>query len=269
MSLKQQILDLGPWHLKVQVTPELTTAVGPNGQTVESSVGPVSFLDTEQEFRALMQAVYPQGLGGKRFLDVACNCGAYSFWAKELGAAECFGFDARDHWIRQAEFLKQHRTEPSDGITFRSLDLYALPQLHLEPFHVGMFEGIFYHLPDPIGGLKLVADLTQELLIFNTATRAARRGGLVMATEQADFAMNGIHGLNWYPTSPRVLEGLLRWMGFVEFRLIYWRKRVRFNRQRGWKAWLKAQLLRTGRFHLLASRTPGLFADFDRSGYRI
>jgi tRNA (mo5U34)-methyltransferase len=49
-------------------------------------------------------------------LDCACNCGAFLFWAKELGADECFGFDIRQHWIDQAEFLREHRAWPTEGM---------------------------------------------------------------------------------------------------------------------------------------------------------
>jgi tRNA (mo5U34)-methyltransferase len=45
----------------------------------------------------MMNLIYPGGLEGRRFLDCACNCVAYSFWAKELGASETFGFDVREH----------------------------------------------------------------------------------------------------------------------------------------------------------------------------
>ena len=46
---------------------------------------------------------------GRRVLDCACNCGYFLFWSRELGAGEGLGFDAREHWIRQARFLAAHR----------------------------------------------------------------------------------------------------------------------------------------------------------------
>ena len=112
-DLTKKIIDLGPWHLKVQVTPEVDTSVYreavANDPKHADLAGNVAFVDPGDKFKQLMQRIYPQGLAGKRVLDCACNCGAYSFWAKELGASECFGFDVREHWINQANFLKENR----------------------------------------------------------------------------------------------------------------------------------------------------------------
>jgi SAM-dependent methyltransferase len=257
-SLKQQIIDLGPWHLDVQVTPEISTSVfeeAPPDKYAKFD-GKVNFLKgTHQQFASLMQRIYPEGLTGKRFLDSACNCGAYSFWAKELGARECFGFDARQHWIDQANFLLRHRSEPKQGIEFQVCDLYNLPTLGLGKFDVTIFKGIFYHLPDPVNGLKIVADMTEEILYLDTNTaNDVPDGSLVACYEKSERLMSGVYGLNWLPTGPRVLEHILKWMGFVEFRRLYWRRKDK-----------QGVPLQRGRLALLASRKPGLFENFDKS----
>src|SRR6185437_15533884 len=169
-TLKEEIIRLGPWHLDVEVTPEVSTRVAleaPPG-SYPDSFGPVSFVDARPSWKANMRRIYPDGLEGRAFLDCACNCGGYVFWAKELGAGRCFGFDVHDHWIKQARFLLEHRTGPRDDVRFEARDLYDLPKIHLEPFDVTLFKGIFYHLPDPITGLKIAADLTKELMIVGT-----------------------------------------------------------------------------------------------------
>jgi SAM-dependent methyltransferase len=256
-SLKQQIIDLGPWHLDVQVTPEISTAVFKDAPP-EKYLGfgeQVNFLEgTRGKFISLMQRIYPEGLTGKRFLDSACNCGGYSFWAKELGARECFGFDARQHWIDQANFLLRHRSEPKQGIEFQVCDLYNLSELKLDKFQIALFKGIFYHLPDPVSGLKIAADLTEELLYLDTATfNDFPEGCLVASNEKTELLMSGVHGLNWLPTGPKVLEHILKWMGFVEFRRLFWKKD------------LNEKFSNRGRLGLLASRKPGLFENFDKS----
>ncbi|GMU55146.1 MAG: hypothetical protein AMXMBFR33_42920 [Candidatus Xenobia bacterium] len=223
----------------------------------------------ETNFKGLMQAIYPGGLAGKSFLDSACNCGAYSFWMADLGATRTFGFDARDKWIDQANFLKSHRAGFSEGCQFQVSDLYALPRLGLSPFDITLFKGIFYHLPDPIGGLRLVADLTRELLIVGTATRLSITPGLVLANENVQHLMSGIHGTNWFPTSPRVVQRLLMDMGFKEFRTTFWHKLPRWKStgNRGLLHYCKNLLKATGRTEVLAARTPGFFEHLDRSGF--
>ena len=252
-DLRTEIIRLGPWHLDVQVTPEISTRVfleAPK-ETYPSSFGTISFLNPRQSFYALLHKIYPEGLAGRSFLDCACNCGAYSFWAKELGASQCFGFDVRKHWIDQAHFLAVHRTWPSDGIRFEVCDLYNLPQLGLQPFDITIFKGIFYHLPDPITGLKITADLTKELIILNTATRNGLPDGMLAVSEEPRVpVMSGVHGLNWFPTGPEVLTRILKWMGFTETRLIYWLTAT------------ADQPAALGRLEMIAARRKDIFEKF-------
>jgi tRNA (mo5U34)-methyltransferase len=226
-ELKREIIRLGPWHLDVQVTPELSSSAfldAPEELRRSWDAHPVTFIDQRRSFQRLMKTIYPAGLEGRSFLDCACNCGGYSFWMKEIGAGSCFGFDVRDHWIDQARFLLEHREEwPSDGMRFELLDLYDLPKEELEPFDVTLFKGIFYHLPDPVAGLKLAADLTSEVLIVDTAVRVDLDDGmLVLENEATAHPMSGVYGLNWLPTGPKVMERILNWMGFAETRLTSW-----------------------------------------------
>ena len=51
---------------------------------------------------------------------------------------------------------------PGEDIRFEVCDLYALPELDLPSFDITLFNGIFYHLPEPVTGLKIAADLTKE-----------------------------------------------------------------------------------------------------------
>jgi SAM-dependent methyltransferase len=246
-ELREEIIRLGPWHLDVEVTPEISTRVSqeaPSG-TYPEELGEVSMPELYKPFMAKLRRLYQNGLEGRTMLDCGCNCGGYLFWAKEYGAGDCFGFDVREHWIRQARFLVEHRTGPSDGIHFEVCDLYDLPKRGLEPADITLFNGLFYHLPDPITGLKIAADLTNELIIVSTATRDGLPDGLLAADEESrDFLMEGVYGLMWRPTGPEVLDKILRWTGFVETHVTWW----------------KTQTIRPdwGRLEIVAAKTPGL-----------
>lgn len=229
-------------------------------------------IDDKDEFARMMRAIYPGGLRGKSLLEAACNCGAYCVWFKQMGGDRCFGFDVREHWINQARFLQACCLAGDTSVRFEVCGVDDVGNVGLSPFDIGMFKGIFYHLPDPIGGLKKVADLTKELLVFNSATRS-RPGmsqGLVIAKESRTDVMSGVHGLNWFPTSPRVVQRILQSMGFVEFRTLFWHRRpaIGFGRTRGWVRLAKNLVNGVGRMGMLAARTPGFFGDFDRSGFR-
>jgi tRNA (mo5U34)-methyltransferase len=249
--LREEIIRLGPWHFDIKVAEGLTTRVSleaPPG-TYPESFGPVGFQDVRTEHRIHLKRLYPDGLDGRTALDCACNSGGYLFWSRELGAGTCFGFDVREHWIRQARFIQEHRPDAGD-MHFEVMDLYDLPTLGLEPFDLTIFKGIFYHLPDPVLGLKIAADLTKEAMILDTATRTGLPDDvLAVDPEGTDELMLGVHGLAWRPASPEPVIRILEWAGFVETHVIRW---VRESRP-GW-----------GRFGLVASKKPGLLDNWKR-----
>jgi tRNA (mo5U34)-methyltransferase len=253
-QLKEQIVKLGPWHLDIEVVPGLTTRAWYEeaGDVQDPHLGSTHFQNPQPAFRSMLEALYPGGLEGRAMLDCACNCGGYLFWARELGAGRCFGFDVREHWIRQAEFLRAHREDAAD-IEFRAMDLYELPALGLEPFDLTLFNGIFYHLPEPVGGLRVAADLTREVMMVETATRSGREdGALVAGFESRDELMSGVHGLMWRPTGPLVMERIFKHLGFEDTMVLSWREET----QPGW-----------GRLAMLAARTSGLLdAARERAG---
>jgi tRNA (mo5U34)-methyltransferase len=97
-EVKQKIIELGPWHINVEVTPEVSTSIyteAPGGTYIgKKAINRVPFLNTKDGWVRMMKLLYPDGLRGRSFMECACNCGAYCFWAKELGAGRTFGFDA-------------------------------------------------------------------------------------------------------------------------------------------------------------------------------
>jgi SAM-dependent methyltransferase len=252
-ELREEVIRLGPWHMDVEITPEVSTSafleVPP--ATYPEEYGPISFHNPHDGFLRRLGRAFPNGLGGRSVLDCACNCGAYLFFAKELGAGPCVGFDVREHWIRQARFLAENRRRPSDDMRFEVCDLYDLPGLELGRFDITFFFGIFYHLPDPVSGLKIAADMTDELLILNGATKAGFTDGLLVAEKESPTRlMSGTYGLCWFPTGPAVLERILNWLGFPEVRCSVWRHAPR-------------QRADLDRIEVIAARRPGFFADWD------
>lgn len=249
LALLEQIRRLGPWHMNIQITPAVFTgeafAEGGAIRDRDRNRG-ISLLNLRDYFLDLLRRIYPEDLPQKTFLDCACNAGGYCFWAREAGMASAFGFDVREHWIKQARFVQSHLTvAPADRIKFQVCDLYRLPELGRPPADVTMFKGIFYHLPDPVSGLKIAADLTREVIILNTSSIWGEPDGyLKCGRESRDNLMSGVHGLKWYPTGPKVLAEILKWCGFVEQRLMFCMQQHD-----------QPQL---GRVEIIASKVPGL-----------
>jgi tRNA (mo5U34)-methyltransferase len=238
LDLQEEIARLAPWHQDIEVG--------------RISTLPDTHYQPRGGYQGLLRTLYRDGLQGRSVLDCACNAGGYLFWAKELGAGECYGFDIREHWIRQGRFLAEHREQSSEGVRFEVSDLYDLPERDLEPCDVTVFTGIFYHLPDPVRGLKIAADLTRELMVFDTETRAGRPDGLLVAGTEGTEVLSGAYGLNWHPTGPAVVRRVLEWAGFIETCVLWWEDEV-------------AATPGLGRMSLLASKTPGLLEVLNRS----
>ncbi len=254
-AIRSEILRLAPWHLDIAVADGLRTSIyldepqRPGTSKIEVQVadlesGAVSsreayvpeehaaqalphvrLLNARDDFLRTLRSIYPHGLEGRSVLDVGCNAGGYLFWAQEAGAGNCFGFDVREHWIEQANFVA--RCRGGADISFTLCDLYELPSLGLGQFDIVLFNGIFYHLPDPISALKIAADHAKELLILDTATRRAAPGPTLEVTEQwQSHATAGIYGLRWLPLGPEPVFRLLRWLGFPEAVCTWWRPRT-------------------------------------------
>jgi tRNA (mo5U34)-methyltransferase len=228
-EIRDRIVRLGPWHHDVEVVPGIRTGEPAPPGAYPPELGTPTVITPERGLAWLVAEVYPGGLAGRSFLDCACNAGGYLFAATRLGAGRCFGFDVRKHWIDQARFLAEHL--PSENIEFATLDLASLAGLNLGAFDVTLFNGIFYHLPDPIAGLRIAADHTRELLVVNTDTLDSPGDSLVINRESEVEVMSGVHGLAWLPTSYHVLRDILGWCGFPHTRVRFERK-VAGNRRR-------------------------------------
>ena len=242
---------LAPWHLDVEIAPGLSTREFADAPYDEEAFGKVRLIDSGPRFLRTLDDVFPGGLEGRSVLDVACNCGGFLYWARDVGAGECLGIDVRAHWIEQARFLARHRVAPSEGMRFEAEDLYELPRRGLEPFDVTLFNGIFYHLPEPLAALRIAADLTRELMIVNTGSRIDLPDGLLAVFEESRTrAISGVYGLSWFPTGPDVVARMLAHVGFPEVRSVWWET-------------LERQPPGHARLELVAARSADALAAYD------
>jgi tRNA (mo5U34)-methyltransferase len=248
-SLKDEIRSLGPWHYDIEVAPGIRTGAPEFSEGAPAELGRPTVTDPLADMRRLIGETFENGLEGRSFLDCACNAGGHSFGAKALGAGRVFGFDAREHWIRQAQFLA--RFLPSENVHFERKELAELDPG--EDFDVTLFRGIFYHLPDPIAGIRLAADRTRELIIVNSAGKPGSEPGLVLNIESDTPLMSGVDRLAWLPTGPETVQAILTWCGFAH-------TRVRFDvpTANGWS-----------RMEVRGARDASTFAYYDSIEHKL
>jgi SAM-dependent methyltransferase len=250
-ALVAEMERLGPWLHDVEIAPGLSTAstnASANGGAAPDKTVPAHFSPDKMMKNIFGQVYGEAGLAGRSFLDCGCNAGGHSFAAARLGASRAFAFDARQHWLDQAAFLARFANAPQ--VELGLMTLGGLRDAAMEPFDVTLFSGLFYHLPDPVGGLKIAADLTKELLIVNTSWVPLAHDGLVLNRESASHVLSGIDGLAWLPTGPRVMLPILAWCGFHHMRVE--------------KSWRVPGPPHWSRMQIIAARDEKTFEHFDR-----
>lgn len=225
MDNGQKLLDdlraLAPWHHDIILNNNgLKTGDGNSATYREGRKENVSLVDVTA-FKKFLSRLYPSGLKGKTVLDVACNGGGHSLAAHQLDADYVFGFDAREHWYQQCLFIKKYFQIPDERLKFEKCDLNEM-LLKTPDFDITFFNGILYHIPDPITILLRLGEQTRKLILVDTAFQNDIPSNcLVPKIEGTEEVMSGINGLSWLPGGPDVLKIIMRQVGFNYSQIIY------------------------------------------------
>jgi 2-polyprenyl-3-methyl-5-hydroxy-6-metoxy-1,4-benzoquinol methylase len=170
-------------------------------------------------FRPLL-ALYGGRLSGKRVLDLGCCQGFWSFEAAKAGARYCLGLDSSESFIAQAEALRI--IYGINECEFRQAHLEEdIWWEGLEPFHITLFLGLFYHLTDPIFVLRRALALTVEAIVIDTEIVPAAESALFIVPrdphEPTTCGSNLTTTIRMVPTR-KALADLLQDSGFqVQF----------------------------------------------------
>jgi tRNA (mo5U34)-methyltransferase len=158
----------------------------------------------------------PIKMDGATIIDIGAWNGFYSFEAKRRGASRVL---ATDHFTWNHEMFRGRETfdlaRSALGLDVEALDI-DVPELSPEKvgtFDVVLFLGVFYHLFDPIDGLRRAASLTKEVLVVETHTDLGEidRPAMVMYPG-AECAGDPT---NWWGPNNACVRALLNTMGFV------------------------------------------------------
>jgi SAM-dependent methyltransferase len=228
-TLVRRARELAPWHFDYEIAPGVNTASLNEEKSNDRDKRGVSVIDPS-EMKRFFKKYYPNGLAGKELIDVGCNSGAYCFIAADLGAQRVTGFDVRQHWIDQAEFIRQLKYPRARNIHFNVKDVNKFVEASVKT-DITIFKGVLYHLADPIHVVLGLAERTREVILIDTeSSNDIPEGAWVPIRESVTHVMSGVEGLAWRPGGPAAIQPLLEHVGFRRFQVPYWRREHRGGR---------------------------------------
>lgn len=214
-SLKQQIVELGPWFQNMRIGGVQTA--------------PDHFLGDYPSFKWQgFKHVLPEDLQGRSVLDVGCNAGFYTMEMKRRNAGRVVGIDSDPHYLKQARFAAEH--EGLD-IEYRQMSVYDVPKLK-ERFDLVIFMGVLYHLRHPLLALDLLYEhVVDEMMLFQCLQRGDER--IPDLRENYPFSEWAVFDqphypklffveeryaddpTNWFLPNTAAMEAMLRTAGFI------------------------------------------------------
>jgi SAM-dependent methyltransferase len=219
-AVEKRAKELAPWHFDFELFEGFRTASCNLGDR-NRDTPPPSAVDPLR-MGPVFRRHYPRGLAGKEVLDVACNSGGYCFVAGELGARRARGFDIRQHWIDQAQFVHAVRYPHLDNVFFELGDAKEIKKFG--EADVVLFKGIFYHLPDPVQTLSEACAAAHEMILVDTATdETVPEGCMSVRDESRTALMSGVDGVARYPGGPAALVPIFASAGFPYVDVVFWR----------------------------------------------
>jgi SAM-dependent methyltransferase len=215
---------LGDWHYNIDLgdgksTVDLSPPYNAPGDKTHG------YINTDY-IGDLIKKIYGDESREKTVLDVACNSGAQLFSCQKIcGIRSGFGFDIREQWINQANWLKENiKFYNTSNLVFKRGSFEVLDEIGM--FDVSFFNGIFYHLANPYQELEKVSAHTSDIITINTMYAPSAdtdAPALILKLEATgdDHALSGVECISWVPNGEEVLIRLLKHLGFCQFHLLF------------------------------------------------
>ena len=113
----------------------------------------------------LFEPHLPEDLEGKSVLDVGGNSGYFSLRMKQRGAGRTVMVEPVVEFVDQAQFVFEQFGVEVEVVCD---DVHAYCLTTDERFDYVLFLGLFYHLKYPVLVLDRLAEMTKELMVFNS-----------------------------------------------------------------------------------------------------
>jgi tRNA (mo5U34)-methyltransferase len=206
-EVRTRIAAVPHWYHPIEIRPGIVTPGANDARSV------LALLDL------------PSDCGGLRALDLGTRDGFFAFELERRGA-EVIAVDympATESGFAVASALLGSR------VTYRQRNLYQLTALELGTFDLVLFLGLLYHLPDPLGALRIVRNLSRQRMYLETLALdfGAETAALPLMRFFAGSSWAGDPTNYWGPNS-RCVEDLLREAEFAPTRVVSWGDRALF-----------------------------------------
>ena len=172
-----------------------------------------------------VSSLIPENLKNKTVLDIGTADGFYSFLCESRGAKKVVAVD----WLEFPGFTAAHKILNSN-VEFRKLVIddstigFTKIKSHIgtidkikEKFDIVLLFGVLYHLPNPVGVLKTLANITQEMLLIS--------GHVIDSKEPAMYyypegSLTPGDTTNWWVPTPSCLTDIGKRLGFNKSKMI-------------------------------------------------
>jgi tRNA (mo5U34)-methyltransferase len=151
-------------------------------------------------------------------LDVGAWSGAHSFAAKRRGAVRVLATDhyvwTSEHW-RGREAFDLANSALGLNVEAKEIDVPQISPASVGYWDVVLFLGVLYHLPSPLEGLQVVAEVASDCLIVETHTDLIVHRTPALAYYLGTSLNND--GSNFFGPNPAFVIEALRECGFSTF----------------------------------------------------
>jgi tRNA (mo5U34)-methyltransferase len=158
----------------------------------------------------------PKDMTGKTFLELGCWDGSLCIEALARGAERAVGVDTC-----VCPVLKENVEE--FGFEFYQIDILSERFLSLGVFDIVAFNGVLYHLAEPLAALQRVRNVTRELLVCETRVTNLNPGRAVMEFTFSEKS-------NWWSPNKLCLNKMMESVGFKTPKEVYTLKQGSFSR---------------------------------------
>jgi len=180
---------------------------------------------TSLQYQMWVSSIIPENLENKTVLDIGSADGYYSFLCESRGAKKVVAVD----WLEFPGFTAAHKIlnsnvefrklvvdESNFGFTDLKSKIGTVDEIK-EKFDIILLFGVLYHLPNPVMILKILGNITREMLLISGHVIDSKEPAMYYYPESS---LTPGDTTNWWIPTPSCLIDIGKRLGFKESNLV-------------------------------------------------